>query len=104
MRAVRAAAALLLLVSIAADLASDSRCHPLRTLEATASVSSADAADDPCSDGCVPDCYCCSVVSPTSVFRLADADQPFVVLAAPVEPAGAPGVAAAPYRPPLALL
>jgi hypothetical protein len=104
MRAMRAGAALLLLVSIAADLASDPRCHPPGTLEATASVSSAETADDPCSDGCVPDCYCCSVLSPTSIFRLTDADQSFVVLAAPLEPAGAPGVAAALYRPPLAFL
>jgi hypothetical protein len=53
----RLVAALLLLLAIAADLASDSRCHPPGTLEATASVWASEPSDDPCADGCVPDCY-----------------------------------------------
>jgi hypothetical protein len=103
---VRAMAAILLLVSIAADLAGDSRCHPVSSAASGTSVSTSVTSpdEDPCAEGCVPDCYCCSVLSRTSTFRLTAADQPFVVMAAPAEPAVASGVAAALYRPPLSIL
>jgi len=104
-RSLRALAALLLLLTIAADLAADSRCHPISRVEAGTSVSAAETSDeDPCADGCVPDCYCCSVLSATSIFRLPEADQPLVAVLAAVDSARVPGVEPVPYRPPLCLV
>jgi hypothetical protein len=99
--ALRAIAALLLLASIAADLASDSRCHPLAPLAPGASVRAAADSTDACADGCVPDCYCCSTVSPTALFRLAGAECQHAPFAGPADPSAASGVSPAPYRPPL---
>jgi len=105
-RSLRAAAALLLLVAIAADLASDTRCHPGPRVEEAATVraSGAESGDDPCAEGCVPDCYCCSVLTATSIFRVPEADRPLAALLVTVDSARAPGVLPAPYHPPLALV
>jgi hypothetical protein len=100
----RAAASLLLVVAIGADLAADSRCHPGPRVEEATTVraSGAESSDDPCAGGCVPDCYCCSVLTATSIFRVPPADRPLVALLVTVDPARAPGVVPAPYHPPLA--
>jgi hypothetical protein len=105
-RGPRALAALLLLLAIAADLAADSRCHPVSRSEVRASVSAsaADSGEDACANGCVPDCYCCSVLSATPIFRVPEADLPPVALLCAVDSARAPGVEPVPYRPPLPLV
>lgn len=102
---VRAGAALLLLAAIVADLAYDSRCHPGPRVEDATIVWAAGAAasDDPCGGGCVPDCYCCSVLTATPMFRLPEADRPLVSVLAAVDSARAAGVVPGLYHPPLAL-
>jgi hypothetical protein len=63
LRATLRAAACLLLLSIAADIAIDRSCDSTRLGAASSTLLlSADSrrADEPCVDFCVPDCYCCS--------------------------------------------
>lgn len=103
--AVRAAAALLLLFTITADILADSRCHPAARAQVPAglwgSVPSTD--QDPCDAGCVPDCYCCSQ-SVTRGPAVLPPDAGPVTPTPPLLPAAAPaGVRPVPYRPPLAL-
>jgi hypothetical protein len=101
---VRAAAALLLLLAIAGDLALDSKCHPLTPASSGASVFAAGGeAEDDCADGCVSDCYCCSVLTATSMFRVGESDRPHVALVPASDAARASGVRQLPYRPPLLL-
>ncbi len=62
--------AAVLLFAIAADIAADTRCHPLPRGEARAGLSAAPASpteQDPCGAKCVPDCFCCSTLSVTAL-------------------------------------
>lgn len=106
--AVRAAGALLVLFTIAADILADSRCHPPAGAQAPPALAGPSSLppsteQDPCATSCVPDCYCCS----QSVTRGAAALPPD---AGPVShtlpwllPASPSGVRPVPYRPPLDL-
>ncbi len=103
--AVRAAAALLVLFAIAAEVVADARCHPVPSARVPAAVlgSAPSASPDPCKDGCVPDCYCCSqgVTRGPAVLTLGAG---LVSAMLPLLPAASPtGVHPVPYRPPLDL-
>lgn len=53
---------MLLLAAIAIDVMGDADCDPLPEnvrSEAVARGPGGDGADDPCSDVCLPDCFCC---------------------------------------------
>lgn len=100
---VRAAAALLVLFTITADIVADSRCHLPAHIQGRAVLRgpAPSANQDPCSTGCVPDCYCCSqsvtrgpaVLPPDA--GPATVTLPLLLSAAPA------GVRPVPYRPPL---
>jgi hypothetical protein len=106
-RVFRMAAAVALLLSIAVDISADSKCHchsaaPFDaglTLSAAGSPVPADA----CGDGCVPDCYCCSVLALDPVFRLVLVDAPVVAGSLGPDSGCADGVRQPPYHPPLLL-
>lgn len=102
----RVVAAAVLLFAIAADIAADTRCHPLPRGEARAGLSAAPASStdqDPCGAKCVPDCFCCSTLSVTAV------GLPVVSAALAGHVASArerdcpPGVHPALYHPPIVL-
>jgi hypothetical protein len=80
--------ALVLLALIAADVATDADCDPLRmaTPPAEAEVASAagDTTADPCADVCLPDCFCCA----RSVVALSVIVAPAPVLLSPLAVAG----------------
>ena len=80
------AAACLLLAVIAADVVADSACDSLSIGSGSTTTMlgpSTSGANEPCSDFCVPDCFCCSrsvtagpAVPPPSLARLTPIDAP----------------------------
>jgi hypothetical protein len=105
--AVRLVAAVLVLSSIAADVVADARCHPAVRTSAATGTSAADSAgsahrQDPCSNGCVPDCFCCSTLSPSPLPPRVGAVGLAVSIDVPAAPQYQTGVHPLPYRPPLA--
>ncbi len=104
----RLAAAFLLVLAIGADLAADSRCHPLAlaqgTSEARLSVAQPTADEDACqASGCVPDCFCCSALSVSSPAWPLEAVAPAGCVASAPERDCPLGVHPAPYHPPIHL-
>jgi hypothetical protein len=102
----RVVAAAVLLCAIAADVAADTRCHPLPRREARAGLSAAPDSptdQDPCGARCVPDCFCCSTLSVTAVGLPVES----AALAGRVASARAcdlpPGVHPTLYHPPIVL-
>ena len=104
-RAIRMTAAALVLFTIAADVVADARCHPAVKASSVTSVSGASSTDDqdPCATGCVPDCFCCSTLSPSHMAPPIQISGPAVTVEALAAPRFEPGVLPLPYRPPLAL-
>ena len=104
-RVIRLAAAALVLFTIAADVVADARCHPAVQASSVTSVSAASStnAQDPCRTGCVPDCFCCSTLSPGPMAPPVETSGPTVPVEALAAPRFEPGVLPLPYRPPLAL-
>jgi hypothetical protein len=105
-RLVRVVAAFIVLGAIHADLAAN-RCHFPRaggSRVVGAATLHQSAADDPCSSGCVPDCYSCSRAEVAASAVLPS--RPNIVAAAFVGPEARPseGVRPLPYHPPLFLL
>jgi len=102
---IRLAAAALVLFTIAADVVADARCHPAVQTPSVTSVSGASSTDDrdPCATGCVPDCFCCSTLSPSHMGPPIQISGPAVRVEALAAPRFEPGVLPLPYRPPLAL-
>lgn len=105
-RAVRLAATLSILFVIAMDIVADSRCNRLSGGEVAASLSIPvpPAALDPCSSGCVPDCFCCSTLSMTAAAFSLESSGPAATVVALADLNFSPGVHPLPYRPPLASL
>ncbi len=104
---VRLVAAVLVLSSIAADVVADARCHPAVRTSAAAAASVADSTgstqrQDPCTNGCVPDCFCCSTLSPSPLPPQVEAAGLAVPIELTVAPQCQAGVHRLPYRPPLA--
>ncbi len=58
---------------------------------------------DPCRIGCVPDCFCCSTLSPSPMAPPVEISGTAVLVEALAAPRFEPGVLPLPYRPPLAL-
>lgn len=103
----RAVVAAALLFAIAADIAADTRCHPLPRGEARAGLSAAPASptdQDPCGAKCVPDCFCCSTLSVTAVGLPIESAALAGRVPSARERDCPPGVHPAPYHPPIALL
>ena len=98
------AVACLFVVAILSDLALDSTCDwPETGAPASSSLAPPGHAPDtrdPCADGCLPDCFCCSqsvTRAPAILSRPAEA----VAVAACPPPAPDPaGVRPVPYHPP----
>ena len=103
--AVRVIAAAFVLFTIAADVVADARCHPSVQAPAATGVSAASSTtdQDPCVTGCVPDCFCCSTLSPSPVAPPVEVSGPTVLVEALAAPQFRPGVHPLPYRPPLTL-
>lgn len=105
MASLRGAAAALVLLSIVTDIGADSRCHGMSVAHIEpsqgVSTSGSPAREDPCGDGCVPDCYCCSVLTLAPVFRLVQMNAPVLAGATAPEGSCAAGVQTPPYHPPL---
>lgn len=107
-RIVNACAALLVLLTITADILADSRCHPPARVHGPAALAGPSSLPpsterDPCATGCVPDCYCCSqsvTRGPAILPPDAGPVMPTLPLLIPAAPAG---VRPVPYRPPLRL-
>ena len=98
------AAACLVLAVIAADVAADSACDgaSIGVAYVTTGGPGASGTNEPCSDFCVPDCFCCSrsvtagqAVPPPDLLRLAP-------IAAPAAERWPEGVRPAVDHPPLA--
>jgi hypothetical protein len=103
---VRAAAALLVLFTITADIVADSRCHPpahIQAREVLRGPAPSAANQDPCRTGCVPDCYCCSQSVTRGPAVLPPDAGPATVTLPLLLPAAPAGVRPVPYRPPLDL-
>ena len=102
---IRLAAAALVLFTIAADVVADARCHPAVQAPSVTSVSAASSggSQDPCRTACVPDCFCCSTLSPSHTAPPIQISGPAVPVEALAAPRFEPGVLPLPYRPPLAL-
>jgi len=102
---VRFVAAAFVLFTIAADIVADPRCHPAVQAASVTSVSAAAATNsqDPCRTACVPDCFCCSTLSPSPMAPPVEISGPAVAVEALAAPRFQPGVLPLPYRPPLAL-
>lgn len=102
----RVVVAAVLLFAIAADIAADTRCHPLPRGEARAGLSAVPASptdQDPCGAKCVPDCFCCSTLSVTAVGLPLEFAAPEGPVASTRERACPPGVRRALYHPPIVL-
>lgn len=94
--------ALVFLGLITVDLA-DSWCDAPRGVAVQQRIApSTDAASfDPCANGCVPDCFCCSTAPEAWTYALSYQAET-VRLATSVPPGVAVGVQSLPYHPPLA--
>lgn len=102
---IRLAAAAFVLFTIAADIVADARCHPAVQAASVTSVSAAssDENQDPCRTGCVPDCFCCSTLSPSPMAPPVEISGPAVQVEALAAPRFETGILPLPYRPPLAI-
>ena len=103
--AIRAAAALLVLFTITADILADSRCHPAtRTPVGAGLQTSAPSGDqDPCNTRCVPDCFCCSQLVPGVAIAVPPAILNLVATTSDRVESWSIGVHPTPYHPPLLL-
>jgi hypothetical protein len=101
----RVAAAVVLLFAIAADIAADTRCHPLPRAQVGAGLSATPAPtdQDPCGAKCVPDCFCCSTLSVTAVGLPLESAALAGRVASARERDCPPGVHPALYHPPIVL-
>jgi hypothetical protein len=99
-------AAFTILGAIYADVTSNDCDLPrvVGSRVAVVGVANHSAAGDPCSSGCVPDCFSCSRSEEPALTSLASA--PRIIVTAFVEPETrtSAGVLRLPYRPPLDLL
>ncbi len=99
-------AALTLLGSICADVVS-SRCDLPRAGRSQAAIGVAarhDSDADPCSSGCMPDCYSCSRSEEAAVIRFESQPQVVVATVSVSDARASEGVLSLPYHPPLQLL
>ena len=101
----RVVAGVVLLFAITADLASDTRCHPLPRGDVRAGLSApvAPTDQDPCGAKCVPDCFCCSTLSVTAAALPLESTAPAGGVAIVWARDCPPGVHPAPYHPPIVL-
>lgn len=101
----RVVAAVVLLFAIAADIAADTRCHPLPRAQVGAGLSASPAPtdQDPCGVRCVPDCFCCSTLSVTAVGLPLESAALAGRVASARECDCPPGVHPALYHPPIVL-
>lgn len=101
--ACRAAAALAVVFTIAADLLADSGCNALPSPSRAALSADVSADQDPCDSACVPDCYCCSRGLTSGTAVLPSDGGPVLAAFAPASAHALIGVHPSPYRPPLRL-
>jgi len=97
--------ACLFVCAIMADLALDGSCDSVSISTGSSSILAPDGAGapDPCANGCVPDCFCCSQsVTRGRAVLPPDAGPATLTVSIPTNPAPT-GVRPVPYHPPLNL-
>jgi len=95
--------ACLFVCAILADIAFDASCDAVSTYTVSGPgiAASGAGAQDPCANGCVPDCFCCSQsVTRGPAVLPPDAGPATLTVSLPPNPAPA-GIRPVPYHPPL---